>query len=115
VRTGVVLVTAALLAAPVAAYAATPYWSAGKALRRLDGVAIKVGTRKVRVDSETTLCSGYGTSIRREGVRRWRHFACTYTTFTRAFVDRDLDFRLHVRGARRFSVSHVRWIGAARA
>jgi hypothetical protein len=110
VRAGVVLITAVLLAAPPAADAAVPYWSVGKVLRRVDGATIRLGTRKVRVESDSTLCSGYGASIRRGRLRMWRHFNCTYTTFTKAGVDRDLDFRLHVRGARRFSISDAHWI-----
>jgi hypothetical protein len=108
-RAGVVLI-ALVLAAPAAVDAAVPYWSIGKVLRRVDGVAIRVGTRKVRVESDSTLCSGYGTSIRRSRLRLWRHFNCTYTTFTKAGVDRDLDFRLHVRSVRRFSISDAHWI-----
>jgi hypothetical protein len=108
-RAGVVLI-AFLLAAPAAADAAAPYWSIGKALRRVDGAAIRVGTRTVRIESESTLCSGYGTSIRHRRLRMWRHFDCTYTTFTKAGVDRDLEFRLHVRSATRFRFSDAHWI-----
>jgi hypothetical protein len=108
-RAGVVLIVL-LLAAPAAGDAAVPYWPIGKVLRRVDGAVIPVGTRKVRVESESTLCSGYGTSIRRGRLRMWRHFNCTYTTFTKARVDRDLDFRIHVRGATRFSVSDAHWV-----
>ena len=108
-RAGVVLI-ALLLAAPAVADAAVPYWSIGKVLRRVDGATIRVGTRKVRIESDSTLCSGYGTSIHVGRVRMWRHFGCTYTTFTRAGVDRDLDFRLHVRGVTRFSIADAHWI-----
>ncbi len=107
-RVGVVL-SALLLAAP-AAEAALPYWSIGKVLRRVDGAPIHIGARAVRVESDSTLCSGYGTSIRRGRIRMWRHFNCTYTTFTRAGVDRDLDFRLHVRGVTRFTISDAHWV-----
>ena len=64
-RVGVVLIAALLLAGSPADAATAPYWSVGKVLRRLDGAKIQVGSRKIRVDSETTLCAGYGTSIRR--------------------------------------------------
>jgi hypothetical protein len=111
VRAGVVLITAVLLAAP-AAEAAVPYWSIGKVLRRLDGSAVRVGARNVRVDEESTLCSGYGTSVRRGRLRMWRHFNCTYTMFTKAGLDRDLEFRVHVRGAKRFALSDAHWIHA---
>src|SRR5436190_15188849 len=109
-RAGVVLVAVLLLAASTAGAAAGPYWSVGKVLRRLDGAKIQVGSRKVRVESETTLCAGYGASIRRGRVRVWLHFICTYTTFTKALVDKDLEFRLHVRSATRFSISDAHWI-----
>jgi hypothetical protein len=109
-RAGVVLVAALMLAAATAGASSPPYWSVGKVLRRVDGVAIQVGSRKIRVDSETTLCAGYGTSVRRGRLRLWRHFTCTYTTFTKALVDKDLEFRLHVRSAARFSVTDAHWI-----
>lgn len=108
-RAGVVLIVL-VLAAPGAADAALPYWSIGKALRRVDGATIQVGARKVRIESESALCSGYGTSIRRGRLRLWRHFDCTFTTFTKSGVDRDLDFRLHVRGTTRFSISDAHWV-----
>jgi hypothetical protein len=110
-RTGVVLLSLwLLLALPAVGDAAVPYWSIGKVLRRLDGTAVQVASRKIRIDSDTTLCGGYGESIRRAGVRMWRHFHCTYTTFTRALVDRDLEFRLHVRDATRFSITNAHWV-----
>ena len=109
-RAGVVLVAALMLAAPAAGGASAPYWSVGKVLRRVDGATIQVGSRKVRVDSETTLCAGYGASIRPGRLRLWRHFTCTYTTFTKALADKDLEFRVHVRGATQFSVTDAHWI-----
>jgi hypothetical protein len=87
-----------------------PHWSISKVLRRVDGATVRVGLRKVRIDSESTLCSGYGSSIRRGRVGLWRHFNCTYTTFTRRGVDRDLEFRLHVRSATRFTLSDAHWV-----
>jgi hypothetical protein len=108
-RAGVVF-SALLLAAPATVDGALPYWSVGKVLRRVDGATIRVGARAVRVESDSTLCSGYGTSRRRGRVRVWRHFNCTYTTFTKAGVDRDLEFRLHVRGVRRFAISDAHWV-----
>jgi hypothetical protein len=114
VRVGVVLVLALLLlAAPAGGADSAPFWSAGKVLRRLDNAVVQVGTRKVRVDSATALCAGYGKFVRRAGVRQWQHFNCTYTTFTRALVDKDLDFRLHVRDRTRFTVSDARWVRGA--
>ena len=116
VRTGVVLAGVVLFAAVAAGTgaAATPYWSAGKVLRKLDGSAVHVGTRTIRVSSETTLCAGEGPSIRRHGVRMWRHFACTYTTFTRSGADRDIDFRVHVRGSWRFAITDAHWVRGTR-
>jgi hypothetical protein len=99
-----------LVVSPAAAATTPPFWSAAKALRRVDGTSIRVGEGRVRVNSETALCSGQGTSVRRRGVRMWRHFACTYTVFTSGFVDRDLDFRLHVRTATRFTIADVHWV-----
>lgn len=118
-RVGVVLIGALLAAAPAAvAPAATSgtasYWSVAKLLRRLDGARIHVGARTVRVHRETTLCAGRGTSIRRDGMRRWRRFMCTYTTFTSAGLDRDLDFRVVVRSRTRYSVYDAHWVLAAR-
>jgi hypothetical protein len=114
VRLGVVLALSVLLALPAGAQASTPYWSVGKVLRRLDGDRIRVGTRRVRLDSETTLCSGEGPSIRRRGVRMWRRFACTYTTFTRGGVDRDIDFQVQVRTATRYVVTDAHWVRVTR-
>jgi len=108
-RAGVTLI-ALLLAAPAAAGTAVPYWSIGNALHRVDGAAIRVGTRTLRIEGDSTLCSGYGSSIRRSRLRLWRHFECTYTTFTKAGVDRDLEFRLHVRSTTRFRLSDAHWI-----
>ena len=113
-RLGVVLAVFLLLATAAAASTSGRYWSIGKVLRRLDGVRIHVGTRTVRVDSESALCSGEGPSIRRQGVRRWQRFVCTYTTFTRAGVDRDIDFRVQVRGTTRYVVTDAHWVGGTR-
>jgi hypothetical protein len=114
VRAAVVFALALLFVAPAAPGPTISYWSVGKVLRRLDGTSIVVGARSVRIHSETTLCAGEGVSVRRSGVRMWRHFACTYTTFTGGSVDRDLDFRLHVRSAQRFVVSDAHWITGSR-
>jgi hypothetical protein len=115
-RAGVVLVALLIAAAPAWA-APVRYWSTTKVLGRLEGAKVTVGARTVRVRSATTLCAGQGTSIRRHGVRLWRSFACTYTTFTKAGVDRDLDFRVRVRSATRFTIWGVHWVprGARRS
>jgi hypothetical protein len=110
VRVGVVLAVFLLLAPSAGAQTSASYWSIGKVLRKLDGDRIHVGTRRVRVVSESTLCSGEGPSIRRRGLRMWRRFACTYTTFTKGGVDRDIDFRVRVRSATRYAVTDAHWV-----
>jgi hypothetical protein len=109
-----VLAAILLFAAPTLADASVPYWSITKVLRRIDGARIHVGTRTVRVESDTTLCAGRGSSIRRDGVRRWRRFICTYTTFTKSGVDRDLDFRMRVLGMRRYAIYDAHWVTGGR-
>jgi hypothetical protein len=114
VRAGVVLAVLLFLATPVAAQTSVRFWSVDKVLRRLDGAWIHVGERRVRVHSDTTLCAGRGASIRRDGVRRWRRFVCTYTTFTKAGADRDVDFRVRVLGKTRYSLYDAHWVAASR-
>ena len=114
-RTGVVLVALCLLAAaPSAGAAAERYWSSAKLLHRLDGARVVVKGRTVRIRSATTLCAGRGTSIRRRGIRSWNRFVCTYTTFTKGGVDRDLDFRVRIRSATRFTIWDAHWVRAPR-
>jgi hypothetical protein len=113
-RAGVVLIALVLVAAAAstadAARTSVPFWSTDKVLRKLDGDRVRVGSRRVRIDSDTTLCSGRGTSIRRNGIRMWRRFLCTYTTFTKAGVDRDLEFRVRVLGRIRYAVWDAHWV-----
>jgi hypothetical protein len=113
-RFAALLAVTLLFGVPAAAASSAQYWSITKVLRRLDGANTRVGTRIVRIDSETTLCAGRGTPIRRNGVRMWRRFACTYTTFTKSGVDRDLDFRVVVLGARRYVIRDAHWVEAPR-
>ena len=88
-----------------------PYaWSVAEVMRVTDDAHVRVKRSVVRVDMETTLCAGQGSSTRRRSVRVWRHFVCTYTTFTRQRPDRDLDFRVHVLGLRRFVITDARWV-----
>ena len=108
-RRGLTL-AAALLAVTTPAAAGTWYWPVAKVMRVLDGTRVRVGTATVRIQSETTLCSGQGRSIRRSGVRRWNRFACTYTTFNGRVVGRDLEFRVLVRGQRRFRIVDAQWV-----
>lgn len=113
-RAGVVLVALALVAAAAstadAAQSAVPFWTMDKVLRKLDGDWVRVGSRRVMIHSETTLCSGRGASVRRNGVRMWRRFLCTYTTFTKAGVDRDLEFRVRVLSRTRYAVWDAHWV-----
>jgi hypothetical protein len=44
----------------------------------------------------------------------WRRFVCTFTTFDRQGVDRDLDFRVRVTGTTRFVVLDPHWVGEGR-
>jgi hypothetical protein len=107
----IMLGTVALATAPAARAHDVPFaWSVGKVMRMTDGARVGVGGRVVRIDVETTLCAGQGTPTRRRGVRVWRHFACTYTTFTRQRPGRDVDFRVHVLGSRRFAITNARWV-----
>jgi hypothetical protein len=87
-------------------------WSVAKVMRVTDDARVRVGTSVVRINADTTLCAGQGTSRRRRGVRRWRHFVCTYTTFTPRGIGRDVDFRVHVLGVRRFVITDARWVAA---
>jgi hypothetical protein len=117
VRLGVVLVLIFLLlvfAAPAAGRALRWYWPTAKVMRVIDGVRVRVGTRVIRIHSETTLCSGEGPSVRRRGIRMWNRFSCTFTTFTRQGVDRDLDFDVRVKGSTRFVISDAHWVGTTR-
>jgi hypothetical protein len=110
-RVAAALITAlVVLAAPTAARAGVPYWSLAKLLHRIDGARIHVGSRTVRIVTESTLCAGRGPSIRRNGIRRWRRFICTYTTFTKAGIDRDLDFRVRVLGVKRYRIYEAHWV-----
>jgi hypothetical protein len=113
-RAGVFLIALVLIAAAAstadAAQSAVPFWSMDKVLRKLDGDLVRVGSRRVRIHSETTLCSGRGASVRRKGIRMWRRFLCTYTTFTKAGVGRDLEFRLRVLSRTRYAVWDAHWV-----
>jgi hypothetical protein len=113
-RAGVVLIVLVILAAAAskseAMTRAVPFWSADKVLRKLDGDLVRVGSRQVRIHSDTTLCSGRGTSIRRNGMRMWRRFLCTYTAFTKAGPDRDLEFRVRILSKRRYLLRDAHWV-----
>jgi hypothetical protein len=101
-------------AAPALERALTAYWPMTKLMRSIDGVRVRVGARVVRIQTETTLCSGVGRGLRRRGIRVWSRFSCTYTTFTTQGVDRDLEFRVDVVSVRRFVIRDVHWIVGSR-
>jgi hypothetical protein len=114
VRLGVILIALLVLTPPASAVALRWYWPVSKVMRAIDGVKVHVGTRVVRIHSETTLCSGEGPSVRRRGIRRWSRFSCTFTTFTRKGLDRDLEFRVRVLGTRRVVIRDAHWVGTSR-
>jgi hypothetical protein len=110
----VVSVLLLVVGAPAAGRELRSYWPTAKVLRVIDGVRVRVGTRVIRIQSETTLCSGEGPSVRRRGIRMWSRFSCTFTTFTRQGLDRDLDFRVRVKSSTRFVISDAHWVGTTR-
>lgn len=111
-RRGVALIVGlfAVAAAPAAAHDVPFFWSVAKVMRVTDGARVHVGKRVVRIDEASMLCAGRGAMRRRDGIRRWRHFTCTYTTFTPRGVGRDVEFRVHVLGVRRYVITDARWI-----
>jgi hypothetical protein len=115
-RFGVILMLAVFVLGALAAEAAltASYWPVARVMRAIDDASVTVEGRKVRIDSTTTLCSGAGASRRDGGVRRWRRFRCTYTTFAKGVVDRDLDFDVRVLDARRFRITEAAWVPESR-
>jgi hypothetical protein len=99
-----------VLLAPAGAGAAVPRWSLGELMRALDGRPVVVGGRTVRVQTESTLCGGEGSSVRVNGVRRWSRFACTFTTFGPSGIERDVDFRVAVVDRRRLRITSAAWV-----
>jgi hypothetical protein len=111
VRLGVVLILLSLVAAtPVEAHTRGAHWPVAKTMRTIEGVRVRVLSKVVRIDTETTLCSGRGRATRRQGVRTWTHFDCTFTTFRRGLPGRDLEFRVHALDSRRIAITSPRWI-----
>ena len=100
-----------LTAADATAGGSQAYWPLAKAMRRLDGMHIRVGNRDVRLDRDTLLCSGAGRGVRRNGVRTWARFECTYTWFVGARTY-DCEFRAVAVTQRRLSIREARWIDA---
>ena len=109
-RLGVCVLLSLLLAMPGAAHTGGAYWPLTKVMRKVDGKRIPVGTRTVRIDADTTLCSGEGRRIVRRGMRTWTHFRCTFTTFTPRGVGPDVEFRAHALDANRMAFTDARWI-----
>jgi hypothetical protein len=111
VRRGAALILGSFaFAATAGAHGVPFFWSLDKVMRMTDGVQLRVGKTVVRIDQETTLCAGQGSPRRRNGVRRWRHFLCSYTT--RRGLGRDVEFRVHVLGVRRLRITDARWVGS---
>lgn len=109
-RRGVALILGSLvLAAPAGAHDVPFHWSVAKVMRATDDARVRAGKTVVRIDEATTLCSGQGRWRRRNSIRKWRHFLCTYTT--RRGLGRDVEFRVHVLGVRRFVITDARWVG----
>jgi hypothetical protein len=106
--------------APVHAETTTPAlprtrwsWPVEKLMQAIDGTRLRVDGRSLAIDSATALCSGLGSPVVRSGVRRWRAFDCTYTTF-KGGIDRDVEFRVAVAGPNGYSVLSSDWIGTER-
>jgi hypothetical protein len=112
VRVGVVLILLSLVfSATVAAHTGGAFWTLPKVMRVVDDKRIRVGATIVRVDADTTLCSGEGRGRLRRGIRTWTHFHCTFTTFTAAGPGSDVEFRVHALDALRMTITGARWIG----
>jgi hypothetical protein len=98
----------ATAAASASAHRGAPRWSLGKLEQRLEGATVIVGRFRGHVAMESTLCSGEGPRVRWNGVSHWRHFVCTWTTFTRSgFVARDVTFRVHAVSRTRFVITNA--------
>jgi hypothetical protein len=113
-RVTLILLVSMTLAQPAGGAGVAAYWPVPKLMRAIDRTAVSISGRRVRVDAETTLCAGRLASRRVRGVRAWRSFACTYTTFTRKGVDRDLDFRVRTLDSKRFKITDAHWVAATR-
>jgi hypothetical protein len=113
-RFAAVLLVALVIVVPARAATLTRYWSVAHVMRAIDGVRLRVGTRVVRIDTATTLCSGEGRKVIRHGVRTWSRFVCTFTTFTKAGLDRDLEFQVYPTSRTRFAIRDAHWITGVR-
>ena len=104
-----VLVLAALVNAGAAgSHVGGALWSLTTVMQRVDNARVTIGGWSGRVRAPATLCSGHGVGLRRHSVRRWRHFTCTWTTFTPGGTpDRDVTFRVHPLDAKRFAITNT--------
>lgn len=103
------LVLAVLALAPEArTHDTRSAWPYRTLIGRIAGTPVMLPDRRIRVDPDLVICSGEGKSIRRGGVRRWKHFTCTQTLF-RNGVDRDVTFRVHILNRVRFVITNVRY------
>jgi hypothetical protein len=111
-----VTAAAALILAASAATVAHPgpwHWPLQKVMQRIDGKRIQIDGRVVRIDSETTLCSGLGRAVRQRGIRAWKHFDCTYSVFVAGHGIYDCELRVHVLGLRKYRITNARWTSGA--
>ena len=94
--------------APAAAHPGPYDWPIPTVMRKIDGSRVTIGRWHHRIDAAATLCSGDGRPVVRSGVRRWKHFTCTETTFSASKgLDRDITFRVHVVSTRRFLITNA--------
>ncbi len=103
-----VALAASAAAAPAPAHSTRTSWSYAALMQKMDGVTVRLAGRRFRVRSEFVICNGEGRAVRRAGVRRWKHFTCTQTLF-RGGLGRDMTWRVHVLGRKRFRISDARW------
>jgi hypothetical protein len=82
-----------------------PRWTIPWLMKRISGASVRVGTWSGRVEPASTLCSGEGPAVRWGGIGHWRHFMCTWTTFSPGGIGRDVTFRVHTITARRFVIT----------
>jgi len=102
----ILLLSVTMLSPSANAHTRAPYWPYDKALSRIDGARIRIGNATKRIDASLVTCTGEGPSLRRSGVRRWRHFDCLEAQFA---PKRDLSFRVHALGKRAFAITNVRY------
>jgi hypothetical protein len=100
------VLVAAVLSPPALAHTGVPYWPYAKVLRRIDGARIRVGGAVQQVDAALVTCLGVGPSVKRDGIRRWRHFDCLEAQFA---PKRDISFRVHTLGPQAFVITNAHY------